>query len=160
MTNQYRQLQISSTKALLKFIQDHQGYMDVDLSECLRLLESDRTRDAISHARMVKPHGMGGVTDWFPQPIVQTETVEYNAQVLRALVNEWCRVISLSFEEHDPVSRDAQKGEIAAVVRSDGYVLCPFCRKTFSSLSSSWDGIRHTTCGVRLSLTPEAPDAA
>ena len=160
MTNPYRQLQISTTKALLKFIQDHSGHVDADLSECLRLLESDKTQDAISHARRVKPHGMGGVTDWFPQEINQTETVEYNGQVLRALVNEWCRVISLSLEEQEAVSRSAQKGEIASVVRNDGYVLCPFCGKTFSSLSSSWDGIRHTTCGVRLKLTPESPDAA
>jgi hypothetical protein len=160
MTNPYRQLQISASKALLKFIRDHNGHVGVDLSECLRLLEADRTPDAIAHARKVKPHGMGGITDWYPQPIAHTETIEYNGEVLRALVNEWCRALSLSFEERDPVSRDAQKGEIAAVLRSDGHVLCPFCRKTFSSMSSSWDGVRHTTCGVRLELISESSDAA
>jgi len=160
MTNPHRQLQISTSKALLKFIQDHNGHVDAELSECLRLLEADRTNEAISHARRVKPHGMGGITDWFPQQITRNETTQYNGEVLRALVNEWCRVISLSFEDHDPVSRDAQKGKILTTVRSDGYVLCPFCRKTFSSSSSSWDGISHTTCGVRLELIPENPDAA
>ena len=161
MTNPHRLLQISASRALLKFILDHGGHVGADLSECLRLLEADRTQDAVSHARMVKPHGMGGVTDWYPPQIAATETVEYNEQVLRALVNEWCRVISLSFEERDPVSRDSQKGEIAAVVKCDGYVLCPFCRKTFSSKSSSsWDGVRHKSCGVRLGLIPQTPDDA
>jgi hypothetical protein len=104
---------------------------------------------------MVKPHGMGGITDWFPRPINEQETPEQNEHVLRALVNEWCRVISLSFEDRDSVSRDSQKGALDARVNSNGYVLCPFCGKTFSSSSSgSWDGIRHVSCGVRLNLVP------
>ena len=149
----YLSLQLGATKALLKFIRDHQGHIDQDLSACLIELENGDGEKAIQHARMVKPHGMGGITDWFPKPISEYETSEQNEHVLRALVNEWCRVISLSFEDRDSVSRDAQKGALDARVNSNGYVRCPFCGKTFSSSASgSWDGVKHVTCGVRLKL--------
>ena len=156
MTSPYLQLQLSTTRALLKFIRDHNGNVDQDLLACLGELEGENIGAAIRHARSVKPHGMGGITDWFPAPINEQETPEYLEQVLRALTNEWCRVISLSFEDRDTVSRNSQKGEIEARVRPNGYVLCPFCGKTFSSTSpSSWDGTRHLSCSVRLKLIPE-----
>src|SRR5437868_8185573 len=102
---------------------------------------------------MVKPHGAGGLTDWFPQQIGENESAEYNEQVLLALTNEWCRAVSLSFEERDLVSRSAQKGALEALMKPDGWAVCPFCGKAFSSTSSSsWDGMKHTTCGVRLRL--------
>ena len=155
MTTEYLKLQIASTKALVKFIQDHKGIADKDLLACLKELENKNIQAAIQHAKMVKPHGMGGITDWFPQPLNEQETNEYNDEVLRSLVNEWCRVISLSFEVSDTASRTAQKGELDAPVKQNGAVLCAFCGKTFSSKDSvSWDGSKHTTCGVRLKLFP------
>jgi hypothetical protein len=75
--------------------------------------------------------------------------------VLRALTNEWCRMMSLSFDDVDRTQRDLQVGELDARMNSKGYVFCPFCHKTFSPRSSSsWDGSRHLTCGVRLRLVP------
>ena len=145
--------QLSITRALVKFIRDHGGTVDADLLACLGALERDDIDSAVRHARGVKPHGMGGVTDWWPTAIHESETPAYNAQVLRALTNEWCRMMSFSFDELDRVRRDLQVGELDARVNSKGYVLCPFCHKTFSSASStSWDGSRHVTCGVRLRL--------
>ena len=153
MTTSDLRLQLDTTAALLKFIRDHKGHADRDLCLCFDELQKGKCEQAVKHALSVKPHGMGGITDWFPTPITNVETSDYNEQVLRALTNKWCRVIALLFQERE-VSRSSQKGELEASVRKDGYVLCPFCRKTFSSLSSSWDGTKHTTCGVRLKLIP------
>ena len=155
MKTTYLSLQLSTTKALIKFVRDHNGHIDQDLAACLSEFEGGNVEKAIEHARLVRPHGMGGITDWFPRPISENETPEQNECLLRALVNEWCRVISLSFEDRDSVSRNSQKGELDARVNENGYVLCPFCGKTFSSNSnSSWDGTRHVSCGVRLKLVP------
>jgi len=146
-------LQCTTTRALVKFIQDHNGSLDGDLLACLKELENENVQAAIRHAKMVKPHGMGGITDWFPPPLSKLESEEYNEQVLRALVNEWCRVISLSVEDRDTASRAAQKGELLAPIKPNGTALCVFCGKTFSSKdSASWDGQKHRTCGVKLKL--------
>ena len=145
--------QLSATKALIKFLDDHQGGVDGDLKACLRALEREDIDTAVRHARLVKPWGMGSLTDWCPKVSESLETREYNEAVLHALVAHWCSRMSLSFDELDRVQRDFQVGELDARVNSKGYVLCPFCHKTFSSASStSWDGSRHVTCGVRLRL--------
>lgn len=148
------EFQLGVTRALIKFIEDHHGHVDKDLRLCLKAMEGGNSEVAATHARMVKPHGMGGITDWFPKPISEKETSDYNEALLRALTNEWCRAISLLSEDRDRVSRSAQKGELPASIWPDGYVLCPFCGKSFSSKSDSWDGARHKTCGVRLRLVP------
>lgn len=156
MSSTYTQLQLRATRALIKFIEDHDGNISADLRSCLDALEEANVGVAVHHAKKVKPHGMGGITDWFPAPTRGYETEEYAEQVLFALTNEWCRVIALSFEERDTVSRSAQKGELKADMRADGYVLCPFCGWMFSSKSSSsWDGLKHISCGVRLRLVAE-----
>jgi hypothetical protein len=105
---------------------------------------------------MVKPNGMGGITDWWPPAIHDSETSEYNASVLLALTNYWVYMMSLSYYELDHIQRDLQVGDLNAQIRPNGYVTCPFCQKTFlASSQSSWDGARHLTCGVRLKLVPE-----
>src|SRR5690606_5924407 len=148
MTTPYIKLQSATTRALIKFIEDHDGSVDKDLLACLKELESGNIQAAIGHAKMVKPHGMGGITDWFPPTLSKGESEEYNEQVLRSLVNEWCRVISLSIEDRDVVSRTAQKGELLAPAKPNGAVLCVFCGKTFSAKDPvSWDGKKHLTCG-------------
>ena len=121
------------------------------VQEGLVALEKGDIDLAVRHARGVKPHGMGGITDWWPSAIHENETPEYNALVLPSLINEWIRMMSFSFDELDRAQRDLQVGELEAKKKPDGQVLCPFCRKIFSTTSAtSWDGSRHVTCGVRL----------
>jgi hypothetical protein len=151
--------QAEATQFLIKFIRDHNGTVDGNLTACLIALEEGDVETAVRHAKLVKPHGMGDITDWVPKPASASETPSYNAHTIRALTNEWCRLIALLFADRDRVSRDAQKGALNASVRADGWVVCPFCGKTFSSKSDSWDGERHTSCGVRLQLVPENPGA-
>jgi hypothetical protein len=145
--------QLSATRALIKFLDDHQVGVDGDLQACLSALEREDIDTAVRHARLIKPWGMGSLTDWCPPVVQPLETREHNTAVLHALVAYWCSRMSLSFDELDRTQRDLQVGELDARVNSKGYALCPFCHKTFSSASStSWDGSRHVTCGVRLRL--------
>ena len=90
--------QTRATRALVKFISDHQGQPDADLGFCLAALEAKNIEQAVHHARRVKPTGMGGITDWFPPVICANENEEYVTEVLVALVNHWARLISLSFK--------------------------------------------------------------
>jgi hypothetical protein len=155
MDTEFLNIQIDTTRALIKFIEDHDGAVDSDLNKCLYALEKKDIEAAVNHAKLIKPHGMGGLTDWYPPKTIEGETREYNEQVLRALVNEWCRVISLSFEKQDSVSTLLQKRALSAPVKPNGIVFCVFCGKTFSSKDSvSWDGQRHKTCGNKLKLFP------
>jgi hypothetical protein len=93
----HTRMQIDATRALIKFITEHRGDVDADLSKCLNALENGAIERAVEYAKMVKPHGMGGLTDWFPPVVYQNESKEYVATVLHALVNHWCHIISISF---------------------------------------------------------------
>lgn len=97
MQNIHAYFQIEATRALLKFIAEHNGGTHSDLENCLTALESDDIALAVAHAKMVKPHGMGGLTDWFPPVVFPNEDRGYVGTVLHALVNHWCHAISLSF---------------------------------------------------------------
>jgi hypothetical protein len=90
-------LQLEATRALIKFITEHNGEIDGDLNKCLLALESGDTLRAVEAAKLVKPFGMGSLTDWFPPVVYENETKEYVATVLNALVRHWCHMISLSF---------------------------------------------------------------
>jgi hypothetical protein len=90
-------LQIEATRALIKFITEHHGALDEDLNKCLLALESGETERAVEYAKLIKPYGMGSLTDWFPPVVYENETKEYVATVLNALVRHWCHMISLSF---------------------------------------------------------------
>ena len=90
------QLQLEATRALIKFITEHNGEVDPDLEKCLSALEQSNSKLALEHAMLVKPHGMGGLTDWFPPVTYANETKEYVFTNLKALVNHWCHMISLS----------------------------------------------------------------
>lgn len=76
------------TDALIKFIEDHQGSIDDDLIQCRISLNNGEKDSAIRFARKVKPHGMGGITDWWPTTIHENETSDQNEIILLALVNE------------------------------------------------------------------------
>jgi hypothetical protein len=84
---------IRVTEALIKFITDHNGHVDDDLQACLLELKAGSRENALDFARKVKPHGMGGISDWWPKTINKLETGEYNEIMLLALVNYWCQVI-------------------------------------------------------------------
>jgi hypothetical protein len=89
--------QISATEALVKFICDHDAKPELNLQKCLAALKDGDIDAAVSHAQHVKPHGMGGITDWWPPVKYDNEDEGYVSAVLQALVNEWCRLMSLSF---------------------------------------------------------------
>jgi|SRR5471030_969063 len=90
--------QILATEALLKFICDHDAMPDLNLQKCLDALRVADIDSAVSHAQLVKPHGMGGITDWWPPVKYDNEDERYVSSVLQALVNEWCRLMALSFK--------------------------------------------------------------
>jgi hypothetical protein len=82
---------------LVKFITDHGSQPSRELLACLSSLEKQDISSAVKSAKLVKPHGFGGLTDWWPPAKFENETPEYVATVLVALVNNWCHIMSLSF---------------------------------------------------------------
>ena len=96
MQNIHAHFQIEATRALLKFLAEHNGGTHPELEMCMAALESDNVALALAHAKAVKPHGMGGLTEWFPPVVFASEDREYVSTVLHALVNHWCHAISLS----------------------------------------------------------------
>lgn len=91
--------QLSVTRALLKFIVDHNGIVPDELHACLAALEREDVREAVEYARRIKTDGMGGLTDWFPSVVHEGETREYLYEVLRALAHRWHQIIGLSSPE-------------------------------------------------------------
>lgn len=90
--------QTRATRALIKFIRDHQGEPVADLLQSLAALEGKNVEQAVQHARRVKPAGMGGITDWFPPVMFADEDDEYVTEVLVSLVHHWAHLMSLSFK--------------------------------------------------------------
>ena len=86
--------QTRAAAALVKFIRDHAGQPDPDLVACLVALERGDSAEALRKAAQVKPHGMGGLTDWWPPAKFPNEDEQYVSSVLQALVNEWCRLMN------------------------------------------------------------------
>ena len=103
MSNNYHiQLQTDATRSLIKFINEHRGQSDINLEKCLSAIEQEDIEHFVKYAKMVKPHGMGGITDWFPPVVFSNETNEYVTTILHALVNHWCHMVSLSFPKNEP----------------------------------------------------------
>jgi hypothetical protein len=96
--NAWMREQAAAADALVKFIRDHGSEPDPELRACLDALQAKDIDAAVRHALRVKPHGMGGLTDWWPPVKYPNEDENYVHAVLRALVNEWCRLMALSFE--------------------------------------------------------------
>jgi hypothetical protein len=90
--------QLRATRALVKFILDHKGEVDGDLSACLGALERKDVATAVRHAQNVKVVGMGSITDWIPPVVFPHETSEYLFTELEALAHNWWRLIALSLE--------------------------------------------------------------
>lgn len=101
--------QTRATRALVKFIRDHDDQPPPELLLCLACLEASDVAGAVTHAQLVKPHGMGGVTDWWPPAKFPGEDPDYVISVLIGLVNEWCRLMALSFEPSQAGSNNSFK---------------------------------------------------
>ena len=97
-TDAHLSYQLRATRALVKFIRDHNGSVDDDLGSCLNALERKDVAAAAKHARNVKVGGMGSITDWFPPVVFPHETQEYVWAELDALAYNWARLLALSFE--------------------------------------------------------------
>jgi hypothetical protein len=91
--------QLRATRALVKFIADHNGEVDADLANCLGALEHDDVSGAVRCAKNVKVVGMGSITDWFPPVVFPHETSEYVWAELEALAHNWWRLIALSLDK-------------------------------------------------------------
>ena len=98
----YMDWQQKVTKALLKFCEDHK-YPTSGLSEirgCLEALVRKDVKTAVECYRKVPLGGrMGYFDDWLPPVVFPHEGSEYVQVVFRALINEWDRVMKLSFAE-------------------------------------------------------------
>jgi hypothetical protein len=90
--------QTRATRSLVKFLRDHDAEPNTDLTQCLAALEPSNATVAVLHAQRVKPHGMGGLTNWWPPVKFENEDPEYTTEVLYALVNNRCRLMSISFQ--------------------------------------------------------------
>jgi hypothetical protein len=74
----------------------------------------------------------------------QREREEVRVRALRERIEQ---------ERRDLLEIDTTRGIMKARLRSDGWTQCPFCNKTFSTVSGwSWNGERHTSCNTRLEL--------
>lgn len=98
----YMDWQRKVTKTLLKFSEDH-GYPSsglTEIRECFTALERRDIKTAVEFYQKLPLGGrMGYFDDWFPPVVFPQETPEYVEVVFRALVNEWDRVMKLSFAE-------------------------------------------------------------
>jgi hypothetical protein len=98
----YMDWQRKVTEALLKFCEDHK-YPTLGLTEirdCLKALERRDIKAAVETHRKVPLGGrMGYFDDWLVPVVFPHETPEYVQIVFRALLNEWERVMKLSFPE-------------------------------------------------------------
>jgi hypothetical protein len=95
----YITVQISVTRAVLKFCEDHK-YAKGGLSEvrnCLCSLERvDITIALEAYERIPLGGRMGYFDDWIPEVVCPHETPEHLQIVFNALLNEWDRVMKLA----------------------------------------------------------------
>jgi hypothetical protein len=95
----YVKLQLSVTRAVLKFCEDHK-YPTGGLSEvrsCLRSLEREDITNALDAYERIPLGGrMGYFDDWVPEVVCHHETPEHIQIVFYALLNEWDRVMKLA----------------------------------------------------------------
>jgi len=99
---QYIDWQRKVTRALLKFCEDHNypSFGLTDIRECLKALEGSDIKNAVECYRKVPLGGrMGYFDDWLPPVVFPRETAEYVQIIFQALLNEWNRVMKLSFTE-------------------------------------------------------------
>lgn len=102
VNEQYIDWQRKVTRALLKFCEDHNYPSSglTEIRECLKALERSDLKSAVESYRSVPLGGrMGYFDDWLPPVVVPRETAEYVQIVFQALLNEWARVMKLSFTE-------------------------------------------------------------
>ncbi len=99
--------QLAATNALIKFLEDHGGYGISDtLLSCRDALEQGDVELALKYAYGVKPFGMGGITDSYPETTLDGETAEYVRVLQDALVRNWMFWMSAADHDSFPFARD------------------------------------------------------
>lgn len=85
-------LLLITTRAVRKFVQEHDGAGVAFLDEILALLEADDFEGA---SRVFKAMSFGkmGFDDWFPPVKFSNEDPEYVQVVFDALVERWYRLV-------------------------------------------------------------------
>src|SRR6266705_1901162 len=86
---------IHSTKALIKFCEDHDG---VDKARQLRVVlaavEANNRLAAVRAFKSIPFGGMGRFPDWIPPAKYENETPEYVQEVFVALTVQWYELAS------------------------------------------------------------------
>jgi len=86
---------IRSTKALVKFCEDHDGVEKArQLRGVLASLEADDRLAAARAFKAIPFGGMGSFADWIPAVRFENETAEYVEEVFVALTVQWYELAS------------------------------------------------------------------
>ena len=85
-------LLLQSTKALAKFVREHEGLQSPVLSQILSLLETDDFEGAVKMFKKIH-FGAYGFTDWFPPVVFPNEDPDYVQAVFESLVERWARLM-------------------------------------------------------------------
>jgi hypothetical protein len=86
-------LLVTSTRAVRKFLRDHDGVPIPELDRVLVLLEADDFKAASNVFKTIHlgPHS---IADWFPPAKFANEDPEYAQAVWNALIERWHRLMT------------------------------------------------------------------
>lgn len=92
-----------STRALIKFCEDHGNNVDGlrELRACLRALDRKDMKSAVAAYEGIPLGGMGGFDDWLPPVVFAHETPEYTRAVFEALITQWNLTMQMSAGRHN-----------------------------------------------------------
>jgi hypothetical protein len=84
-------VQIQTTKTLIKFCEDHDyqsPFLD-DMRSCLKALQQGKIAVALAAFKKVPLGGMGCFNDWLPPTKFPNETSTYVSDLFNILVGHW-----------------------------------------------------------------------
>jgi hypothetical protein len=84
---------LQTTKALAKFVREHQGVQLSVLNEIVAALESGDFRRAAKTFKTIH-FGAWGFTDWFPPVAFANEDADFVQVVFESLVERWYRLMN------------------------------------------------------------------
>lgn len=85
------EVQIQTTRTLIKFCEDHDYrslFLD-DMRSCLNALQRGKVVDALAAFKKVPLGGMGCFNDWLPPAKFSNETPAYTSDLFKVLVGHW-----------------------------------------------------------------------
>jgi hypothetical protein len=91
-------LLVTTTRALRKFVVEHEGVQAPVLDKLLALLEADDFRSASKLFRTIH-FGAYGFGDWFPPVKFSNEDAQYAQVVFESLVERWHRLMQTAADD-------------------------------------------------------------